>query len=126
MKSLQVNDLEVRVVDAVGNLATLPQKGVKITVVQRDSAGAAAGASSSRSKGSSGRAKDLSKRTSQDPSVEMPPFSLSMKLYQQAVEGVSTNRGVALVVRADGSELEGVEEVRPRLRREGDGRSGED
>ncbi|CAM9280554.1 unnamed protein product [Ascophyllum nodosum] len=112
LAGFKVNDLEVRVVDAVGNLATLPQKGVKITVVQRDSAGAAAGASSSRSKGSSGRAKDLSKRTSQDPSVEMPPFSLSMKLYQQAVEGVSTNRGVALVVRADGSELEGVEEAR--------------
>lgn len=113
----QVNDLEVHLVDAAGNLATIPRRGVKYFVSQKSasSTGAGTGGSSSRGKGSSsGRPKDLSKRLACLPSVEMPGFVLTMKLQEfqdeEAAERVSNS--VALVVRAEGSELESVEEAR--------------
>lgn len=102
----------MHLVDSVGNLATIPRRGVKYFVSQKNTS---AGGSSSRGKGSSsGRPKDLSKRLACIPSVEMPGFVLTMKLQEsqdeEAAERVSNS--VALVVRAEGSELESVEEVR--------------
>lgn len=100
----------------MGNLATIPRRGVKYFVSQKNSSTGAGtgGGSSSRGKGSPpGRPKDLSKRVASLPSVDMPGFVLAMKLQEsldeEAAERVSNS--VTLVVRAEGSELESVEEV---------------
>lgn len=115
---LQVTDLEVCLVDAGGNKASLPTRGAKITVKPRDPP-----YSHKKSPGK----KNLAKRATHDPSLVMPHFVLDLKLQESprspqlvgdsaraaAAERAATvaKEGVALSVGAEGQGLEGVQEV---------------